>query len=174
MQGKSEVSTNSQDPIKAAFYEGKKEQSPDLFTENLHLWTQNIHLRHLILGLAPSQLPTALLSTIPSDCITLISPIPHANLRTAPFPSLFAPPPKELVRASSANRNSRGGGPALQLTQQEDPNGGSTWLVIRPERSKSQGGGLRRRGEDDDEESSLSISIGPDNSVMVDSGRRRR
>jgi hypothetical protein len=68
----------------------------------------------------------------------------------------------------------------LQLMQQEDDAGGSTWLVIQPERgherSKSQGAALRRKeGRDarDDDTSSLSISIGPDNTVSVDSGRRR-
>lgn len=61
--------------------------------------------------------------------------------------------------------------------QQEDANGGATWLVINKERSKSQGAALKRRGGgggDDDADSSLSISIGPDNTVSVDSGRRRR
>jgi hypothetical protein len=76
-----------------------------------------------------------------------------------------------------------GGGPQLQLMQQEDDGGGSTWLVIQPERSKSQAVGRgdrdrdrrRERDRSDDEDaSSLSISIGPDNTVSVDSGRRRR
>jgi hypothetical protein len=58
--------------------------------------------------------------------------------------------------------------------QQEDQDGGATWLVINPERSKSQGAALRRRNASEDENSSLSISIGPDNTVSVDSGRRRR
>jgi hypothetical protein len=80
-----------------------------------------------------------------------------------------------------------GGGPQLQLMQQED-DGGATWLVIQPERSKSQAvvsgrdrdrdrdsNRRRERDRSDDEDaSSLSISIGPDNTVSVDSGRRRR
>ncbi|KAF2204218.1 hypothetical protein GQ43DRAFT_191939 [Delitschia confertaspora ATCC 74209] len=159
---------------------GKEGGSARKVRENLHLWAQNVHLRHLILGLSPSQLPSTFLTTLSVDALTLISPVAHATLKTTPFPSLFTPPPKEVVRTNGA-RSSRGG-PALQLTQQEDPNGGSTWLVIRPERSggdrrsKSHGGGAGRRSaeSEDDEQSSLSISIGPDNSVMVDSGRRRR
>ena len=75
----------------------------------------------------------------------------------------------------------RGGGPQLQLMEQDHDGGGSTWLVIQPERSKSQA--IDRRGDRDrdrrrapseDDNSSLSISIGPDNTVSVDSGRRRR
>jgi hypothetical protein len=58
--------------------------------------------------------------------------------------------------------------------QQEGADGGATWLVIQPERSKSQGAALRRRGESEDGDSKLSISFGPDNTVSVDSGRRRR
>lgn len=70
-----------------------------------------------------------------------------------------------------------GGGPQLQLMEQEHDGGGSTWLVIQPERSKSQvidRRGDRRRAPSEDDSSSLSISIGPDNTVSVDSGRRRR
>lgn len=155
---------------------GKEGGSARKVRENLHLWAQNVHLRHLILGLHPSQIPSGFLDTLPTTSLTLISLVPHATIKSTPFPSLFTPPPpppKEMVRSSGGgNRSSRG--PALQLTQQDDPNGGSTWLVIRPERSKSTAGTRRRAGEEDDEESSLSISIGPDNSVMVDSGRRRR
>jgi hypothetical protein len=62
--------------------------------------------------------------------------------------------------------------------EQEHEGGGSTWLVIQPERSKSQAVGGRdrdrRRAGSEDDTSSLSISIGPDNTVSVDSGRRRR
>ncbi|XP_014560876.1 hypothetical protein COCVIDRAFT_34216 [Bipolaris victoriae FI3] len=75
-------------------------------------------------------------------------------------------------------RDDRGsGGPQLQLMEQEHDGGGSTWLVIQPERSKSQvidRRGDRRRAPSEDDSSSLSISIGPDNTVSVDSGRRRR
>jgi len=64
--------------------------------------------------------------------------------------------------------------------EQEHEGGGSTWLVIQPERSKSQAVSGRdrdrdrRRAPSEDDTSSLSISIGPDNTVSVDSGRRRR
>lgn len=75
----------------------------------------------------------------------------------------------------------RGGGPQLQLMEQDHDGGGSTWLVIQPERSKSQAVDRRgdrdrdrRRAPSEDDNSSLSISIGPDNTVSVDSGRRRR
>lgn len=60
--------------------------------------------------------------------------------------------------------------------QQEDQDGGATWLVIQPEREKSRSHVMRRdrRGGSEDDDSSLSISIGPDNTVSVDNGRRRR
>jgi hypothetical protein len=61
--------------------------------------------------------------------------------------------------------------------QQEDDGNGSTWFVIQPDRAKSQAPVRRdRRGMnvDSDDEQSLSINIGPDNTVSVDSGRRRR
>jgi hypothetical protein len=51
-------------------------------------------------------------------------------------------------------------------------------LVIQPEREKSRSHVMRRdrdrRGGSEDDDSSLSISIGPDNTVSVDNGRRRR
>ncbi|KAF1835100.1 hypothetical protein BDW02DRAFT_647157 [Decorospora gaudefroyi] len=125
-------------------------------------------------------------------------------LKTTKFPSLFVPPPPAKVQKPTRerergrndrglsesdlrrgerdrDRDTRGGGggagPQLQLMQQEDDSGGSTWLVIQPERSKSQAVGRdreRRRAGSEDDSSSLSISIGPDNTVSVDSGRRRR
>lgn len=59
--------------------------------------------------------------------------------------------------------------------QQEDDGGGQTWLVIQPDRSDSRGHrDSKRRGRSEDEASNISISIGPDNSVSVDSGHSRR
>ncbi|KAF1936832.1 hypothetical protein EJ02DRAFT_459197 [Clathrospora elynae] len=124
-------------------------------------------------------------------------------LKVARFTTLFPPPPPSKAVKSPRGRNDRErgtsndmgrrgddmgrrgddtsrGGPQLQLMQQEDDGGGSTWLVIQPdrnERSKSQAVGRdreRRRGGSEDGNESLSISIGPDNTVSVDSGRRRR
>lgn len=151
--------------------------------ENLTFYTTNTHLRHVILACSPLDIPAPLLNTLPLDKVTLIESYPLPTtltalpLKTIKFPSLFTPPPPPARSRSPKvrGRNTVDSG-RLQLTQQEDPDGGATWLVIRPERSKSQGGGLRRRERerDDDEESSLSISIGPDNTVSVDSGRRRR
>lgn len=148
--------------------------------ENLTFYTTNTHLRHVILACSPLDIPAPLLSTLPLDKITLIESLPLPTALTSlpvkivKFPSLFTPPPPARS-PKMRGRNTVDSG-RLQLTQQEDPDGGATWLVIRPERSKSQGAGLRRRERerDDDEESSLSISIGPDNTVSVDSGRRRR
>ncbi|KAL7776916.1 hypothetical protein CFE70_007336 [Pyrenophora teres f. teres 0-1] len=127
-----------------------------------------------------------------------------ANITTLPiklakFHSLFPPPPPpKVAKPSPRGRNDRGisetdvrrgdremrrgdersGGPQLQLMEQEHDGGGSTWLVIQPERSKSQTVDRRdrdrRRAGSEDDTSSLSISIGPDNTVSVDSGRRRR
>ncbi|EOA92211.1 uncharacterized protein SETTUDRAFT_162669 [Exserohilum turcica Et28A] len=120
-------------------------------------------------------------------------------IKTAKFHSLFPPPPppkpakpargsSEIdVRRGDRDRemrrgDERGAGPQLQLMEQEHDGGGSTWLVIQPERSKSQvvdrrsdrDRDRRRRAPSEDDSSSLSISIGPDNTVSVDSGRRRR
>jgi hypothetical protein len=109
--------------------------------------------------------------------VTLVEslPIPAAltelPLRVTKFPSLFVPPPTpKSPRPRGRN------GPQLQLMQQEDGDGGSTWLVIQPERAKSQAGNrlVKRREPSEDNDSNLSISIGPDNTVSVDSGRRRR
>lgn len=65
--------------------------------------------------------------------------------------------------------------------QQEDDNGGQTWLVIQPDRSDRSDSrdsrnhrDSKRRGKSEDEASNISISIGPDNSVSVDSGHSRR
>ena len=153
-------------------------------TENLSFYTTNSHLRHVIVGCSPLDLPASLLSSIPLEKVTLIESIPlPAGLTTLPlkvtkYTTLFVPPPplkSPKIRGERPERSERGrNGPQLQLMQQEDEAGGSTWLVIQPERSKSQGGGLRRRGGSEDGSSNLSISIGPDNTVSVDSGRRRR
>lgn len=134
--------------------------------------------------MSPLDLPTTLLSTLPLDRLTLIESIPLPKEHTAlplklvEFATLFVPPPPPPSSKTSKSNRGRNG-PQLQLRQQEDDSGGSTWLVIQPERSKSQqaplrGGGSGRRGASDDDTSSLSISIGPDNTVSVDSGRRRR
>jgi hypothetical protein len=149
--------------------------------ENLSFYTSNSHLRHVIVACSPVDLPPALLTTLPLDKVTLVEsfPLPPAitalPLKITRFTTLFVPPPPlKSPKPSGRGRN----GPQLQLMQQEDDGGGATWLVIQPDgsnsRSKSQGGALRRKGNSDDDTSSLSISIGPDNTVSVDSGRRRR
>jgi hypothetical protein len=150
------------------------------------------------------------------ESLPLPTSITTLPIKTAKFHTLFHPPPPVKTQKPSRERgrNDRGlsetdirradrdtgrgerdirgdgrggGGPQLQLMQQED-DGGSTWLVIQPERSKSQAvvsgrdrdrdrdrDRRRERDRSDDEDaSSLSISIGPDNTVSVDSGRRRR
>ncbi|KAF2275238.1 uncharacterized protein EI97DRAFT_81859 [Westerdykella ornata] len=158
--------------------------------ENVALFAPNCHLRHLFLALDNKAMSPAFLTALPLRnglaSLTLIesAPLPPAisslpDLRTAKLSSIFAPLPlPKSPRSRGRGVTSGGSGHQLQLTQQEDPDGGSTWLVIRPERSKSQGvggfGSRGRRGGSDDEDSSLSISIGPDNTVSVDSGRRRR
>ncbi|KAF2183323.1 hypothetical protein K469DRAFT_668343 [Zopfia rhizophila CBS 207.26] len=154
---------------------GKEGSAGRKVRENLSFYTSNTHLRHLILACSPADLPASLVSTLPLDKMTLVEsgPLPSSltslPVKTTKFPTLFiAPPPPKSPKPRGRT------GPQLQLTQQENPDGGSTWLVIRPERSKSQGAALRRRGGPEDENSSLSISIGPDNTVSVDSGRRRR
>lgn len=134
-----------------------------------------MHLRHVIVACSPADLPASLLSNLPLEKVTLVESIPLPDsLTTLPikvtkFTSLFLPPPSPKA-PKQRGRN----GAQLQLMQQEDPDGGATWLVINPERSKSQGGALRRRNASEDDSSSLSISIGPDNTVSVDGGRRRR
>ncbi|KAF2466897.1 uncharacterized protein BDR25DRAFT_235966 [Lindgomyces ingoldianus] len=160
---------------------GKEGGSGRKVRENLSFYASNTHLRHIILACSPADLPSALLSTLPLSKTTLIEslPLPSAitglPLKTTKFLTLFTPPPPPKS-PKTRGRNT----PQLQLSQQEDPDGGATWLVIRPERSKSQGAALRRRGGggrdagSEDEDSSLSISIGPDNTVSVDNGRRRR
>jgi hypothetical protein len=146
--------------------------------ENLSFYTSNVHLRHTILALSPTDLPTSLLSTLPLSNLTLIETLPIPITITAlplkttltHFATIFVPPPSP----KSPRSRGRNGSGALQLMQQEGADGGATWLVIKPERSKSQGAALRKRGGSEDADSSLSISIGPDNTVSVDSGRRRR
>ncbi|KAF1995051.1 hypothetical protein P154DRAFT_581187 [Amniculicola lignicola CBS 123094] len=163
---------------------GKEGSTGRKIRENLAFYTANTHLRHAIVACSPEDLPASLLTTLPLEKITLIESFPlPPSLTTLPLhitkmPSLFTPPPPP--RSPKA----RGRSTQFSLSQKEDSDGGSTWLVIKPERSKSQGAALRRRerggggggggsgGSDD--ESSLSISIGPDNTVSVDSGRRRR
>jgi len=156
-----------------------------LNTENLSFYTSNSHLRHVLIACSPIDLPTSLLSTLPLDKLTLIETLPlPENLTSLPlkitkYSTIFIPPPplkspKPRDRERDRSRN----GPQLQLMQQDDDAGGSTWLVIQPdrhERSKSQVPMRNaRKGNSDDDTSSLSISIGPDNTVSVDSGRRRR
>jgi hypothetical protein len=152
-----------------------------LSAENLSFYTSNSHLRHVIVACSPVDLPASLMNTLPLDKVTLIEsfPLPPAitalPLKITRFATIFVPPPPlKSPKSSSRGRN----GPQLQLMQQEDDGGGATWLVIQPDgntsRSKSQGAALRRKGNSDDDTSSLSISIGPDNTVSVDSGRRRR
>ncbi|OAK95704.1 hypothetical protein IQ06DRAFT_339359 [Phaeosphaeriaceae sp. SRC1lsM3a] len=148
--------------------------------ENLAFYTSNCHLRHVLVACSPIDLPISLLSSLPLDKITLIEslPLPPAfttlPLKITRLSTIFIPPPPiKSPKPSIRGRN----GPQLQLMQQEDDGGGATWLVIQPDgsgRSKSQGAALRRKGDRDDDTSSLSISIGPDNTVSVDSGRRRR
>ncbi|KAF1849623.1 uncharacterized protein K460DRAFT_390316 [Cucurbitaria berberidis CBS 394.84] len=156
---------------------GKEGGSGRKVRESLAFYTTNCHLRHIIVGCSPANLPASLLSSIPLEKVTLIESIPlPAALTTLPikvtrFTTLFLGPP------SPKSPKPRGqNGPQLQLMQQEEDGGGSTWLVIQPERSKSQSAGVRRRerGGSSDGNDSLSISIGPDNTVSVDSGRRRR
>ncbi|KAI4950359.1 hypothetical protein J4E91_004240 [Alternaria rosae] len=178
--------------------------------ENLSFFASNTHLRHTIVACSPVDLPASLLTSIPLEKLTLIESLPLPSslttlpLKTAKFPSLFPPPPptKNAKPSRERGRNDRGlsetdvrrgdrdmrrgdergGGPQLQLMEQEHEGGGSTWLVIQPERSKSQTVSGRdrdrdrdrRRAPSEDDTSSLSISIGPDNTVSVDSGRRRR
>ncbi|USP76674.1 hypothetical protein yc1106_03948 [Curvularia clavata] len=173
--------------------------------ENLSFFALNTHLRHAIVACSPVDLPASLLTNIPLEKLTLIESLPLPQsltslpIKTAKFHSLFPPPPapKAVKPPRERSRNDRGhsesdirrgdremrrgdergGGPQLQLMEQEHDGGGSTWLVIQPERSKSQAvdrRGDRRRAPSEDDSSSLSISIGPDNTVSVDSGRRRR
>ncbi|UPX16910.1 uncharacterized protein EKO05_0007291 [Ascochyta rabiei] len=155
---------------------GKEGSSGRKIRENLSFFTANSHLRHVIVGCSPVDLPAALLSSLPLDKVTLIESIPlPPSLTTLPlkvtkYNTLFPPPPSpKSPRPTGRN------GPQLQLMQQEDESGGQTWLVIQPERSDSRGHGKSgRRGKSEDEASNISISIGPDNSLSVDSGHRRR
>ncbi|CAI6338331.1 unnamed protein product [Periconia digitata] len=154
---------------------GKEGGSARKVRENLSFYTSNTHLRHVILACSAADIPASLVSTLPIEKITLVEsfPIPAAltelPLRVTRFTTLFTPPP------SPKSPRSRGrNGPQLQLMQQEGGEGGSTWLVIQPERAKSQMNRPRRRDHSEDNDSNLSISIGPDNTVSVDSGRRRR
>lgn len=172
---------------------GKEGGSGRKVRENLSFYSTNLHLRHVIVGCSPVDLPASLLSSIPLEKLTLIESLPLPSslttlpLKVAKYPTLFVPPPplkspkirdergERGDRGERADRSDRGrNGPQLQLMQQEDDAGGATWLVIQPERSKSQGRSLRRRAGSEDGNSNLSISIGPDNTVSVDSGRRRR
>ncbi|KAF2742560.1 hypothetical protein M011DRAFT_472151 [Sporormia fimetaria CBS 119925] len=164
---------------------GKEGTSTRKVKENLTFFTPNTHLRHLILALNPAAMPPTLLTTLPlplSSVSLIESATLPADLTAIPalhfvkLPTLFVSPPPSPTPRSPRMHGRGGGGAQLQLSQQDDPDGGSTWLVIRPERSKSlAGGGARgRRGRSEDDDSSLSISIGPDNTVSVDSGRRRR
>ncbi|KAF1921868.1 hypothetical protein BDU57DRAFT_535467 [Ampelomyces quisqualis] len=152
--------------------------------ENLAFYTSNTHLRHVLIACSPLDTPPQLLTSLPLSKLTLIEthPLPAAitalPLKVTRLPTIFIPPPPPPQAKGPRSRDPRG--PQLQLMQQEDDSGGATWLVIQPDggmhgRSKSQGGG-RRKGdrERDDDNQSLSISIGPDNTVSVDSGRRRR
>ncbi|KAH8730314.1 hypothetical protein GQ44DRAFT_487363 [Phaeosphaeriaceae sp. PMI808] len=172
-------------PIRPSIHPSIHPQRPRKFThtpaENLSFYTSNTHLRHVLIACSPLDLPPSLLTTLPLSKITLIESIPlppsltTLPLKIAKFYSIFTPPPPlKSPKPSNRGRNA----PQLQLMQQEDDGGGSTWLVIQPdrnERSKSQGAALRRgKGNSDDDTASLSISIGPDNTVSVDSGRRRR
>jgi len=161
---------------KRTSYSSIREFISSRLAENLSFFTANSHLRHVIVGCSPADLPAALLSTLPLDKVTLIESLPlPAALTTLPlkvtkFSSVFpAPPPMKSPRPTGRN------GPQLQLMQQEDDNGGQTWLVIQPERSDSNGRhrDSKRRGRSEDEASNISISIGADNSVSVDSGHRR-
>ncbi|KAJ4994185.1 CCCH zinc finger protein [Stagonosporopsis vannaccii] len=155
---------------------GKEGSSGRKIRENLSFFTSNSHLRHVIIGCSPVDLPAALLSTLPLDKVTLIESLPLPStlttppLKTTKFSTIFPPPPMpKSPRPTGRN------GPQLQLMQQEDDSGGQTWLVIQPERSDSRGHrDSKRRGRSEDEASNISISIGPDNSVSVDSGHSRR
>ncbi|KZM22016.1 hypothetical protein ST47_g6842 [Ascochyta rabiei] len=155
---------------------GKEGSSGRKIRENLSFFTANSHLRHVIVGCSPVDLPAALLSSLPLDKVTLIESIPlppsliTLPLKVTKYNTLFPPPPSpKSPRPTGRN------GPQLQLMQQEDESGGQTWLVIQPERSDSRGHGKSgRRGKSEDEASNISISIGPDNSLSVDSGHRRR
>ncbi|KAI8934356.1 hypothetical protein NX059_009091 [Plenodomus lindquistii] len=156
---------------------GKEGGSARKVRENLSFYASNTHLRHVIVGCSSAELPASLLTSLPLEKVTLIETLPlPVSLTTLPikitrFSSLFVPPP------SPKSPKTRGrNGPQLQLMQQEEEggHGGATWLVIQPERSKSQTMGSRRRTGSEDRGSNLSISIGPDNTVSVDSGRRRR
>ncbi|KAF2018043.1 hypothetical protein BU24DRAFT_421056 [Aaosphaeria arxii CBS 175.79] len=161
---------------------GKEGGSGRKVRESLSFYTSSTHLRHVVLACSPAELPASLLSTLPLEKITLLEtlPLPTA-LTTLPIqitrlPTIFTPPPPAKSPVPIRGRSK---GAQLQLSQQEDPDGGATWLVIKPERSRSQAGGMRRGGRSnhhgsEDDDSSLSISIGPDNTVSVDSGRRRR
>ncbi|OCK80011.1 hypothetical protein K432DRAFT_382593 [Lepidopterella palustris CBS 459.81] len=147
---------------------GKEGGSGRKVRENLHFHASSHQCRHILLGSSPNDASASLLQNIASDTtLTLIesAPLPSSikslNLKSTKLATLFtSPPPK--------TSSSRTGRPQLQLTSsRDDPN--STWLVIRPERSKSQGAG------GDDTSSSLSISIGPDNTVSFGrEGRDRR
>jgi hypothetical protein len=166
--------------------------------ENLAFYTSNSHLRHILVACSPIDLPLPLFNTLPLDKVTLIEtlPLPPAltalPIKVTKLSTIFnAPPPIKSPKPRDRDRDRDGrdsrdrsrNGPQLQLMQQEDDGGGATWLVIQPDghtshhsRSKSQGPRRalgRNRGSDDDTES-LSISIGPNNTVQVDSGRRRR
>ncbi|KAF1967612.1 hypothetical protein BU23DRAFT_559259 [Bimuria novae-zelandiae CBS 107.79] len=154
---------------------GKEGSSGRKVRENLSFYSSSTHLRHVIVACSPADLPASLLSNLPLEKVTLVESIPLPDslttlpLKVTKLGTIFPPPP------SPKSPRPRGrNGAQLQLMQQEDAEGGATWLVINPERSKSQGGALRRRNASEDENSSLSISFGPDNTVSVDSGRRRR
>lgn len=154
---------------------GKEGGSGRKVRENLAFYAANTHLRHIIVGCSPADLPASLLTSLPLEKVTLIESMPlPVSLTTLPikitrFTNLFVPPPSPKS-PKTRDRN----GPQLQLMQHEDDGGGATWLVIQPERSRSQNMGPRRRTGSEDRSSNLSISIGPDNTVSVDSGRRRR
>ncbi|KAH7094381.1 hypothetical protein FB567DRAFT_510067 [Paraphoma chrysanthemicola] len=166
---------------------GKEGGSGRKVRENLAFYATNSHLRHVLIACSPIDLPASLLTTLPLEKITLIenlplpAPLTSLPLKTTKLSTIFIPPPPlKSPKPRDRDRSDRGrNGPQLQLMQQEDDAGGSTWLVIQPERgherSKSQGAALRRKEarDRDDDTSSLSISIGPDNTVSVDSGRRR-
>jgi hypothetical protein len=160
-----------------------------LNAENLSFYASNTHLRQVLVACSPIDLPTSLLSNLPLDRVTLIESLPLPQpltalpLKITTFSTIFVPPPpirslKPRDRDRERERDRSRNGPQVQLMQQEDDAGGSTWLVIQPdrhERSKSQvPGRISRKGNSDDDTASMSISIGPDNTISVDSGRRRR
>ncbi|KAF2833804.1 hypothetical protein CC86DRAFT_442164 [Ophiobolus disseminans] len=174
---------------------GKEGGSGRKVRENLSFYASNSHLRHVLIACSPIDLPTSLLTSLPLDKVTLIetlplpAPLTALPVKIATFTTLFIPPPptKAVKSRDRGDRSDRDrdrdrdrsrNTPQLQLMQQDDDAGGSTWLVIQPdrhERSKSQVPMRnQRKGNSDDDTSSLSISIGPDNTVSVDSGRRRR